>query len=262
MIKIKNATIKRNNFEMININLEIKSNQIIAILGKNASGKSSLLHLLTGALPSNMIKQDNLKLAFVDENWPFNLGHSLNTIGELIQNIESSFNAQVFNDYLLKFKIEPHDIYAELSTGNQKMSLLAYSLARNPDLLILDEILLNIDEYRKHHFNDILLEFMSVQNRSIVISTNQIDVLEDIVDEIIYLKDNQIIYQGSILNLKTNLNVLNIKHEEIDSYKNVLSTIRHDHYLEICVKEKNDGSSDILDIINHLERINHDQIHL
>ena len=182
MIQIKDGIIKRDAFEIKDINLNIKPNKITGIIGKNASGKSSLLHLLTGALPSNLIKQDNLKIGFVDENWPFKLDHSLFDIGKLTQNIETSFKPEVFNERLLEFKIEPHDIYAELSTGNQKMSLLAFALTRNPNLVSLSEILLNIDEYRKHHFKDILLKFMSQENRSVVISTNQIDVLEDIIE--------------------------------------------------------------------------------
>lgn len=254
MIKIEEAIIKEKNFLLENINIHIKPNKIMAIIGKNASGKSSLLHLLTGAYPATRTLRKDLKIAFVDEHWPFKSNQSLYEIAQLTKQIEKDFDSDLFEEILLAFKIEPHDTYAQLSKGNQKMSVLAFALTRKPDVLILDEILLNMDEYRKQHFKDILLNFMSVPSRSIVISTNQIDGFEDIVDDLIYLKDKHITYQGTLLDLKKQYRILKVAHDEVDRINNVVSIMPSKYYTEVCIKEINAGSSDLLDILTHLEK--------
>lgn len=260
MIKITNSTIKRKDFFLEIDNLEIKENKVYAIIGKNAAGKSSLLYALTGALYTDLVWKEDLKIAYVANDWPFTEHEYISKIADHMVLLDPSFDKDKFWLLLEKFKINYFNNKKVLSTGDQKMVQLAIALVRNPDLLILDEFLLNIDQYRKEEFKSILSDFMSQANKSIVIATNQLDAFEDIVDNLIYLKNNRIFYNGSLLKLKENFYIKRMAKEEISHEDNIANLIENEYYTEALIREKNNFNSNILSIIKHLERTDDEEI--
>lgn len=262
MLQIKEGSIIRGDFKLENFNIEIKANKVYAIIGKNAVGKSSLLYALSGAVYSNLSKDYNVKLAYVGEEWPYNPKKALKYLNEEVIFFDSSFDNNKYLSYLEMFNINSNHKIINLSKGEKKMVLLAVALSREINVLLLDEILLNIDQYKQAVFKNLLREFMLENNKSIVLATNQIDAFEELIDEVIYLKNHNLFYQGSIIDLKTNYQIKQINKTDISKYSNIVSKINYKYYVEILLERKNDGTSNILDIIKHLERSNYAELHI
>lgn len=257
MIKIENKTLKRDQFEIKDMSFEIERNKITAIVGRNAAGKSSLIYGLIGSLNLN-IESSNVKSSYVGQDIPFNPKLYVYQIPEILELIDHDLDKNLFKSYLNKFNISSSTKIELLSKGQNKYVMLALALARNPNILYLDEISLNIDQYKKENFKELLETYMQEDNRTVVLSTNQIDVFEDVIDNIIYIKNGHIFYSGSLLNLKTNV--------EIVAYNQALDDIIYSeenvYDPKALVQRKNKGEGSLTEILKFLERSSYEKIHL
>ncbi len=133
------------------VNLQIERGEMIGLLGRNGTGKSTLLKLVYGDLsPENgtISRQQNLRLAYLPQEVPQGLA---GTIAEIIASgLEAAVTAGTGPDelwqrqiqveqVLSRMDLDPHLSFDTLSAGMKRRVLLARGLVRSPDLLLLDE---------------------------------------------------------------------------------------------------------------------------
>lgn len=260
MLKINNGRIKRGKFELRNINLEIEKGELTAIVGKNSSGKSSLLYTVAGTIPlvEGTIERYDSKIAFVGTEFPFNKRLDAEQIAELHLSINQSLDKKVFYRYLEKFKIPKRKKTNELSTGQQKLLNLALALASENDLLLLDEININIDANNKAEFEKLFTNYISKSNKAILLSTNQLESLEMSVDNVIYIKNNEIAYNGSVFELINEYRLWSGSNEEfikIKDSENLISFTEKEFYTEALLRNSNLGEeTSLIKILTYLEK--------
>ncbi len=128
-----------------NANLQIESGSRICLLGRNGTGKSTLLHLLNGDLKidsGEIIRNQGVTTAYVPQEFPVNWN---GTVRNYLQNIlinqgVDSLQAQVSTEATLsQVELEPDAELEILSGGLKRRALLAAALVQEPDLLLLDE---------------------------------------------------------------------------------------------------------------------------
>ena len=226
MIKICDLSFKyKNGNEVLkNINLEIKEEETVAIVGENGSGKSTLAKLVSGIFK---IKQGKI---FIDE---FDLTKKeskqiINNIGIVFQNPE---NQIIFNNIydelsfslkkLSKQEIEERideslkkvnmleyinkDLY-ELSLGQKQRIAIAEVLARKPKYIVFDEPTTMIDSTGKEQIYSII-KTLKKEGYTIIYTTN---VAEEILlaDRILIIKNGQIINEIKKENLMQSVEIL------------------------------------------------------
>lgn len=197
MITIKdlNYKYKTGEFALSDINLEIKGNEFVTIIGKNGSGKSTFSKLLSGLVKfkNGEIKIDNLDLsnkkqelyirkniAIVFQN-PENqiifdkvyddIAFGLKNLGFSKDEIETRIDESLKQVNMLEFK----DSYTtELSLGQKQRIAIASSLAINPKVLILDEPTSMLDPSSKKQVYEIL-KTLKESGITIIYITNFID---------------------------------------------------------------------------------------
>ncbi len=197
MITIKNLNYKYKTGEFVlsDINLEIKDNEFITIIGQNGSGKSTFSKLLSGLVnfKNGEIKIDNLDLsnkkqeldirkniAIVFQN-PENqiifdkvyddIAFGLKNLGFSKDEIETRIDESLKQVNMLEFK----DSYTtELSLGQKQRIAIASSLAINPKVLILDEPTSMLDPSSKKQVYEIL-KTLKESGITIIYITNFID---------------------------------------------------------------------------------------
>lgn len=259
MLKIKNGKIKRGNYTLSNINLEIKKGSLNLVVGKNASGKSSLLQTMIGTLllEEGTMTKEGIRIGYVGNELPFNPSLTSLLVGELIQSLDKNFSLEVFNAYLKHFKIKKDLRVRELSSGQQKLLFLSIALSRDVDLLIFDEISINIDILRKETLREIFQSFILSGDKAIVISTNHLEVFEDIADTLIYIKDNKVHYSGSIVNLLDRYRLWQGSKKEFEKIENVLAYEESEYSVEALIKGSKIGDKTSLkNILIYLEKSN------
>ncbi len=265
MIKIENVSFKYKESEMIlnNLNFQINEGEIVAIVGKNGYGKSTIGKLISGILKlksgkiliddidiSKNAKDLNKKVGIVFQN-PENQIIFSNIYDEIafsLQNLSKEEIEKRIQEALKKVDMLDalnKDLYT-LSLGQKQRVMIAEILARNPKYIILDEPTTMIDSIGKEKIYEIIKN-LKKQGYTIICITN-------LADEIL-LADRTLILENGQIASEISKNELLQKIDIFKKYEIKLPTI-----LEIIAKLKENGINiDIEDysleqLVNSLSR--------
>jgi len=215
MVELKNVIKRRkNNFELNIPDLKIKSNRIYALLGKNGAGKSTTIKIMLGIekKDSGEVKLDGENL--IDNRWKIGyvpdepmliekltgreqLEYIKYIYGMEVENKESSVKDldKVTTEYIsmFEFKDKIDTRIEEYSKGmKQKISIMS-AMIHNPNIMILDEPFTGLDPVSIINMKEWMKKFVSKNNNSIVFSSHDLDVVNDICTDAIFLKEGKII---------------------------------------------------------------------
>ncbi len=182
-----------NNEVLSDINIAIAAGQKAALIGRNASGKTTLLRALTD--DRNVLKNGvwivpkKENIGYLDQHYS-NLDFN-KTVIEFISYIAPQWtNAQIrkhLNDFLFRKNEEVNEKIPLLSGGEKARISLAAIACRVPQLLILDEITNNLDLLTKEHIAQIL----SVYPGSLLIVSHEPEFIKKIGINDIYMAENK-----------------------------------------------------------------------
>ncbi len=212
-------------FVMDPITMDVRRGEIIAIAGRNASGKTTLLRMILGdILPTKgkidypalegtglklrrdwtKIKRQIGSVPQLPEKWFGRLRHNLNYIaavhGKRDQDLEKFIDWHLSRYELYRFRNAGWD---EISGGYKIRFELVRALLSQPRMLVLDEPLAYLDVVARDRFlRDIRAIANSRENpMPIIITSQHLSEIEAIADHIILLDDGVLKYQGSVEDL-------------------------------------------------------------
>lgn len=145
------------------VNLQIEDGERLGLLGRNGTGKSTLLKILEGTLlpdSGEIIRQPNLRVAGLQQDVPVDLRGTVRTYLHDVCGVtqsETSWEIETRIDAAAQNLLLDQDArIEELSAGSKRRVLLAAALVRDPDLLILDEPTNHLDIDAITHLEDVL----------------------------------------------------------------------------------------------------------
>lgn len=209
MIKIDNLTFfykKKPVFE--NVSFDLKSG-IYGLLGENGVGKTTLLHIISGLRfpkggtckvfdnESALRNPEILKQMFF---LPEEFQAPAVTINDFIKCnsiFYPNFSIEQFDNYLMEFSVDKDRRMADLSFGQKKKVLIAFAIALNTPITLLDEPTNGLDIPSKAQFRKVIASAYDDQ-KCIIISTHQVRDLESLIDPIIILDRNQVLLNNSV----------------------------------------------------------------
>jgi len=211
MIEIKNLTFAyqkgRPVFE--NLNLSLHGGHIYGLLGKNGSGKSTLLKNIAGlAFPQlghclvsgkNSSRRDVATLEqiyFIPEEIfvpPISTHQFLKTSAVFYP----KFNVKDFYSHLNILDVDPEAVMTTMSYGQQKKVMIAFGLATNTNILIMDEPTNGLDIPSKVQFRKLIVSAVT-NSRCIIISTHQVRDLDSLIDFLLILDHHNIVVEKSL----------------------------------------------------------------
>jgi ABC-2 type transport system ATP-binding protein len=198
------------------LNLNLQSGNIYGLLGKNGAGKSTLLKQMCGMLYpesgsctvfGNEACERNPEMLqdvyLVPEE--FTLPEiSLIRYAELNAVFYPKFSNDMLQKYLKEFELPQYQKLSQLSYGQKKKFLIAFGLATQARLFILDEPTNGLDIPSKSQFRKIMASSVD-ENRIIIISTHQVRDLENLIDTIVVLEKGKIIFNQNIASIAEKL---------------------------------------------------------
>ena len=207
-IKIENYTLAINkNIILNNINLELEKGKIYGLSGKNGSGKTMLIRCICGFFSNSQGK-------VIVDGVEVGKGVYANDIGLLIEHITlpehmSAFenlrtlnlisNKKISNNeiskWLCKFNLNANDKrpMKKYSLGMcQKVSIIQ-AFMNNPSLILLDEPTNALDEASIDYLKSLIVNTNKEQKTTFIIASHDKESLNDICDEIIEMRDGQIV---------------------------------------------------------------------
>lgn len=187
-----------------NISFEVKTAEMLGIVGESGAGKSTLLRLLGNLIPIQqgvVSKQENVGIIFQDLNlFPHlnvidNLSLSLR-VNKVISKTEISNRAKVL---LKEFGIldKGQSYVDQLSGGERQRVAIARALMLKPKTLLIDEATSNLDPKRRDDFMQILNKLRQ-QGINIVIVSHDHEILKLHCDRMVYLDKGKIVNIESI----------------------------------------------------------------
>jgi len=193
---------------LTNISLDLKEGHIYGLLGRNGVGKSTLLKLLSGTLlgqgeytvdgldPRQRAAEMQEKIRLVPENEAI-YQCTIVELAQVTRNLYPTFNQQMFDKAIKEFEVPTNLILTRMSLGQQKKALISLSLACGTPYLFMDEPTNGMDIPSKSIFRR-LVASMADENKTLVISTHQVDDLESLIDYVIILAPNGVLLCASL----------------------------------------------------------------
>ena len=211
MITVKNLyfTYSKRDKLFENLNLSLSAGHIYGVLGKNGTGKTTLLSLISGLLFPDEGKMDVMgrnpgkrQVDFLQELFLVSEEFDLPDVSPmqyaaLYSSFYPRFDEEQYRFYLQEFEVQPKKAMNKMSMGQRKKAYIAFALASNTRLLLMDEPTNGMDIPSKAQFRK-LIASMATENRCIVISTHQVRDLENLIDTIVVLENHQIIFNQGV----------------------------------------------------------------
>ena len=189
--------------------LELKENNIYGLLGKNGTGKSTLLYLISGllrqqqgtVLVDGISAQDRraemLKDIFMVPE-EFELPNvSLATYVKMNQEFYPNFSQEVLDRCLKDFDLPLSLKLNELSMGQKKKVFMSFAFATGTRFLLMDEPTNGLDIPSKSQFRKVIANNMT-EDRTLIISTHQVHDVESLLDHIIIMNQSQLLLDASV----------------------------------------------------------------
>lgn len=187
----------------------LHAGRIYGLLGANGSGKTTLLKTLTGCItplggevnvmgknPANRTRNFLAEIVYMPDEIILPT-MSADSFVKAYSPFWPQFSCEKFRNYLNLFDVEANAKLSSLSLGNRKKFYLAFALACNTRLLILDEPTNGLDIVGKKVFRQILASEIN-DERTIIVSSHLVGDLERLISDVIILRNNHIALNASI----------------------------------------------------------------
>ncbi|MHA4807104.1 ABC transporter ATP-binding protein [Flavitalea flava] len=199
------------------LNLDLEPGYIYGLLGKNGTGKSTLLRNLAGFLFPQ--KGDLSVFGFIPgKRQPAFLQQVFLVPEEFYLpaiSIESwvnyhspfykRFDRALFDRTMQEFSMPAGGKLDEMSYGQQKKTLISFALATNASLLLMDEPTNGLDILSKSQFRKIIAGALD-ENKCMVISTHQVKDLENLIDRVMVIDEGKILFDQTMRSISQKLN--------------------------------------------------------
>lgn len=199
------------------VSTKIAAGDIVAVMGRNGAGKSSLLHTIAGiqipthgqveVLGVNPVSlkgaERRRRIGFVPQE-PSDLLYASSVAAECEQadrdNEIAPGSTFAFLGRLVP-QISPTTHPHDLSEGQRLALVLSIVLSGNPEILILDEPTRGLDYQAKALFTRALKEYATGFGRPVILATHDVELVGELADRVIFLAEGEIVADGTTLDV-------------------------------------------------------------
>jgi ABC-2 type transport system ATP-binding protein len=190
-----------------NVNLTLERGRIIGLLGPNGSGKSTFIKIINGLLvpDTGTVKIAGMEpgmetkkiVSYLPEKTYLADWMKVTDILDFFKDFYSDFDSKKASDMLERLKIDPTKKLKTLSKGTKEKVQLILVMSRKADFYCLDEPIGGVDPAsRDYILNTIITNYN--ENATVLISTHLIAEIENILDEVIFIKDGAVTLHSSV----------------------------------------------------------------
>ena len=192
------------------ISFDIEKGCITGLIGPNGAGKTTLLKALLGLTdcqgslsvmgldPFRQRKELMQNICFIADVAVLPRWIRVNQLLDFVEAIHSNFSRKRAEDLLAKTKIPPKAKVRQLSKGMVTQLHLSIITAIDATLLILDEPTLGLDIiFRKDFYGNLLEDYFN-EERTIMITTHQVEEIENLLTDVMFINDGRIVLDASM----------------------------------------------------------------
>ncbi len=190
-----------------NVNLTIESGKIIGLLGPNGSGKTTFIKILNGLLTPTSGEvlisgnkpgvESKEQVAYLPDNSYLNSWMTVEQIVTMFTDFYADFRPELAFQMLSRLGITPKAKLKTLSKGNKEKVCLILVMSRNALLYVLDEPIAGVDPATRDYVISTIINNYNPE-ASVIISTHLIADIEQVLDEVIFINNGNIVLQKTV----------------------------------------------------------------
>ena len=212
-----------------NISFDIPAGRIVGLIGPNGSGKTTTLKAALGLVP---FEGELTVLGFDPRTERYALMEQVCFIADVailprwlrvseaidfVAGVHPRFERAKAERYLANTKLTPSMKVKEMSKGMVVQLHLALVMAIDAKLLVLDEPTLGLDIlYRKQFYQNLLEDYFD-EGKTIIITTHQVEEIEHILTDLMFIRDGKIVLAASMDDVGERYTEVMVPHDKIDA---------------------------------------------
>ncbi len=210
-LKVENLGKIYSDFELKDVSFEVEKGSIMGLVGQNGAGKTTVMRLIMNMIDKNSgrisvfgydnlvdeISAKNLIGYVADEDFLINSA-TLNEHRNAFKIMFENWSDDIFDKYVAQFELPRKKKVFEFSKGMKTRAMIALALAHQPQILILDEPTAGLDPVVRIEILDILREFVSDGEKSVLFSTHITSDLDKVADYITMIINGKVVESAGI----------------------------------------------------------------
>jgi len=223
LLEAKNLT-KMYNSRVVavnSLNLSLESGRIIGLLGPNGSGKTTLIKMINGLLTPTAGEiyieghapgvESKKRVAYLPERTYLESNMRVTEMVDYFQDFYEDFKRDRAFAMLASLNINTNAKLKTLSKGTKEKVQLILVMSRDADLFILDEPIAGVDPAARDYILKTIITNYN-ENATILLSTHLISDIENILDEVIFIRDGYVVLHTTVEEIREE------KGKSVDSY--------------------------------------------
>ncbi len=193
-----------------NISFDIPAGRIVGLIGPNGSGKTTTLKAALGLIPFDgelkvlgldpRSQRDELmqQVCFIADVAILPRWLKVKDAVDFVAGVHPKFDRTKAERYLAHTKLKPSMKVKQMSKGMIVQLHLALVMAIDARLLVLDEPTLGLDIlYRKQFYQNLLEDYFD-ENKTIIVTTHQVEEIEHILSDLMFIRDGKIVLSATM----------------------------------------------------------------
>ena len=211
------------------VNLRVEEGRILGLIGPNGAGKTTALHAMLGLIPYEgelkVLNRDPWRerkalmrdVSFIADVAVLPRWMRVSQALEYVAGVHPRFDQAKAEGFLAKTAIGRERKVRELSKGMVTQLHLALVMAMDTRLLVLDEPTLGLDIlYRKQFYDSLLTDYFD-RSRTIVVTTHQVDEIQDVLTDVMFIHRGRIEFSCSMEEFESRYAELMVKPENVEA---------------------------------------------
>jgi ABC-2 type transport system ATP-binding protein len=200
----------KNSLALDNVSFQIPAGRIVGLIGPNGAGKTTALKAILGLTDFsgqlNVLGLDPRKqrdklmeqVCFIADVAVLPRWLKVSEAIDFVANVHPRFNRAKCEAFLARTKLTPNMRVRQMSKGMIVQLHLALVMAIDARLLILDEPTLGLDIlYRKQFYQNLLEDYFD-ENKTIIVTTHQVEEVEHILTDLMFIRDGKIVLDADM----------------------------------------------------------------
>ena len=200
----------KNTTALDNVDFRIESGRIVGLIGPNGAGKTTALKAILGLTDFEgkldvlgfdpRTQRDRLmeQVCFIADVAVLPRWIRVHEAIDFVANVHPRFDRAKCEGFLARTKLTPNQRVKQMSKGMIVQLHLALVMAIDARLLVLDEPTLGLDILYRKQFYQSLLEDYFDENKTIIVTTHQVEEVEHILTDLMFIRDGRIVLDADM----------------------------------------------------------------
>jgi len=223
----------KNKLALDDTSIQIEAGKIIGLIGPNGAGKTTALKAILGLIPFEgelkvlgrdpRTQRDELMndVCFIADVAVLPRWIRVKEAIDFVSGVHPRFDRAKCERFLANTQLKPNQRVREMSKGMIVQLHLALVMAIDARLLVLDEPTLGLDILYRKQFYQRLLEDYFDEQKTIIITTHQVEEIEHILTDVMFIRDGKIILDAPMQDIGTRFVEVLVNPEHLDTARNL-----------------------------------------